>query len=263
MKKYNLLISLIIVVIVLVVIFTGQNKNNNDIKDLPYLSIIEDSQTSNYQGVPYYNKIRNMVAFDLNLIPDFTPLFPSKLYDSRPSDNKYGLIDFNSNKDLRLINIKDGIVESFAFPEVPAFTIDYTWIGNQMLIHYFSANGLTAGRGVNRDTPRQDHFYFFDPDIKKYIPIEVDQDTSKYTAHDYNVYFVKKDDKSKYFAVSVCSKRDSLGECRGYGFSVSNGKSIRKLFDLEGSFTWGWKNDNFFVRNDGKVYVVDLTKIPW
>lgn len=261
MRKDNYLMSIIFVVIVIIIIFISWN-NRNNIKNLPYLSIIDDNPVSDYQGVPYYHEIRNLVAFDLSLIPGFNPLSTAKLFDSRPTDNKYGLIDFNGNS-LRLINIKDGLVESFAFPEVPVSAINYTWVGDQMLIHYFSASGLTAGQSVNRDTPRQDHFYFFDPDIKKYIPIEVDQETSKYTAHGYGVYFVKKDNKSKNFAVSVCSKKDWLGECREHSFSVSNGISIKKLFDLKSSFTWGWKNDNFFVRNSGKVYIIDLSKMSW
>jgi hypothetical protein len=221
---------------------------------------------SEYAGSKYWEDDQtadNRIQLDLTSLKNSTGLSPAtnSYYWPRPSDGVYAL-QTARNPELVLINLQTKSIEKYAYPVVPAGAIDYQWIGNNLLVHYYSAGGRSDVQ-MSRDVPRDDHFYFFNTDTKKFSPITVDAETSKYTSHAYDVYFLKESDTSKAFALVTCSDTDALGECMGYGYSVSNGTTIKKVFDLPGSWTWGWKNGSFYVKKNTDVYRVDLTKIAW
>ena len=219
-----------------------------------------------YAGSHYWEDDQtadNRIKLDLASLKNSTGLSPAtnSYYWPRPIDGAYA-VQTPRNPELVLINLQTQSIEKYAYPEVPAGAIDYQWVGSNLLVHYIHAGGRSDMQ-INRDTLRDDHFYFFDTDTKKFSPIAVDAETSKYTSHAYSVNFLRESNASKVFALVACSDTDALGECSGHGYSVSNGTSIKKVFDLPGSWTWGWKNGDFFVKKDTTVYRVDLTKIAW
>jgi len=261
MQRKTLFISLITLGIILFVFFYLKNPN---ISNKPYITLVSDRSIDNYRGNAYYENGQtqaNRIQIDLSKIKNAENAVSTinSYYWPRSLDGTYAVQ--SAQGELKLINLGTNTLETYKYPETPAYTVDYMWMGKNLIIHYYSANGITIPE-LNRDTPRNDHYYLFNTDTKKFTVVEVDEATSKYTAHGYNVYFSNKSDAENYFAINYCSKRDFLGECIKYGYSISNGSKIILLFELSNS-EWGWTNDNFFVKNNGNVYLIDLKKIDW
>lgn len=236
----------------------------------PYVTVISDSSVGKYQGTPYFTDNNGpMISLDLGKISGLTKAEADsrqvKFYST--GDGAYALLwgmPYGPDAKVRVIDVKKQTVVRFQFPETPAYVVDYIWQGDNLLLHYYSAGGLVAGGGLYADTPRQDHYYYLNPATGQFSPISVDSATSQYTDKAYNVYFSKESDASRNFVVGYCEKKDWEGlGCLAYGFSVSNGVSIKYLFDIKGEFTWGWNGSNFFVVDGTKVYLVDFSKISW
>ncbi|MDO8667889.1 MAG: hypothetical protein Q7K35_02190 [bacterium] len=255
----------------------------------PNVKIITGPDINNYKGVKYnesYHIEPGPVRVDLKEIKNIDPSEIKKLENlkltagpkngvidavkfltPRPIDSAYILYSCTFT-DLKFINLKTKELETYSYPVPPAYIVDCAWIGKDLLIHYFS-NGTVPGSQI-KFTPRTDNYYFFSPETGIFTLLGVDRETSKYTAHTSNsVMFFKKTDAEKFFVVGYCTRSAFEMGCVKHGFSISNGTTIKKIFNnldfdpgaYSPAYEWGWSGDNFFIKQTGKVYLVDINKL--
>jgi hypothetical protein len=239
--------------------FTREGRN-------AFTTIVTGSEADKYQGQRYYeneNTQYNRITIDLGKIKGSEEASPSinSYYWTRPVDGKYAVQTAQGS--LRLVNLSTSALETYKYPDIPGFSVNYSWVGKELVLHYFSAADGSSPERINAATPRIDHFYSFNPEQKKFSIINADMPTSEHTSRAYQTYFLKKSDSEKYFVVAYCTDTNVLGECSEYGISISNGAVIKKLLEAETDFTWGWDGKDFFAKTKGKAYVIDLTKIDW
>lgn len=271
----NLRFIFIIVLIIVSIFVIGYFYEDIIMMARPYVSVISDVE-NNYRGTSCkvdHNSVnwqeqreklreKDSIKVDLNNIAGVSLIdqkLQKKYYFSSYDKNYAVFYAGESGGGLKILNLKNKTLETFTFPEKPAWTVDYTWIGNKLLLYYFS--------GENNNI--KGHFYFFNPETKQFFPIKTDLGTFKYiVGRAESVTFFKKSDSDDNFAVAHCTGKFFPGDnaCDQIGFSVSNGISIKKMFEIHSQYNcdeWGWKSDDFFIKINNKTYIVDNSKINW
>jgi hypothetical protein len=259
-----IIVSIIISIFALSYIFP----NNAYYKKMdPSVTVLMGSQIQDYDGKSY-NKYEN-INFSFNREEIQNPEVISRLsFSEFPSRNTSvtkiimhpsGELFASFTEDKSLIIFTSNSSKEF---ELPPRLAKYQDV---LFIHWVGDNILLVAPGQKIPANMRHRLFDLSKIFKDKNAFIFDRDTEKFKNLNLNLKFdifgtsILTKQESKYFLYSSCSRYNRAHySCIEKTFVLSDSESAKEVFKTSaGKFTWGWEEDNIFV----KQYYLDSSKI--
>lgn len=154
-----------------------------------------------------------------------------------------------------ILNKNNHSIEEYPAPLTSAWSATHiSKVGDNLFVRIFHRVDWS-----NPYQPEDNNYYIFNIKKRQYEKLELDYSDIGHTVHS-NFYVLTNPNNSAYFAVGYCNKK-GFDDCGGFGVALSDSHYLKKVMDVKMPFTIGWKDNNLFIKKDGKVYLTNPSEV--